>query len=214
MQLGQRISDGGLRLGVVQWWLETGGLPDLAPWFDHAVQVIRADDELWEGVGDARSLALDEPDILDRVLLHTVVASAELVVDDDALSGVEALQFDGGNDVYCDLVLEALAERLGREWWELDTGGETDAFAVRSLAGCLALPALTELDLDGHGFVDGGHDLSPLAGHPQLAALRNARVARGAEALLSCPRLTEVSNCRGLPAAVVSALQERGVTGV
>ena len=211
MRLGDVIPDGGLRLGLIEQWLSAEIMPDTTKMFDAALTKIRADEELWFEEDGVRQLDLEESSVVDAILLHAVEATADLAVQQDMLDRVTKLQFDGGNDVYNDLLPEALSSRLECEEWELDTGGETEVFSVNSLDGIDKLANLESLDLDAHGFRKGGHDLTPLQGHAKLGELRLTGVAAGANVLTSLTALTKLDGADGLPEAVKAALVERGV---
>ncbi len=211
MRLGDLIKDGGLRLGLMQYWLEDGNCPDVGAMFDAAWAAIKADGALWRDEDGERILDLEEPHVVDEVLRAAVAASAELEVDKAQVESVTALQFDGGNDIYCDVLLEELSTRLGCEWYELDTGGETEAFAVQSLSDVAALPHLESLDLDGHGHRDGGHDLTPLRGHAKLSKLTIFKIANGEDVLVTLPGLKEVRYARALSDQLAAALRKRGI---
>jgi Family of unknown function (DUF6892) len=211
MRFGDVIGDAGLRLGLVEQWLQGGVMPDSGAVFDSAVAKIGEDAELWLEEEGGRKIDFDEPSNVDQILTHAVNAFAELEIEQPLLDRITTLHFDGGNDVYCDLLLEELSTRLKCEHWELDTGGETEVFAVASLGGIQALSKLESLNMDGHGFIDGGHDLSPLAGHPALRELILTGIASGADTLLSLNALTKLRGTRGLGDDVRAALVDKSV---
>ncbi len=102
-----------------------------------------------------------------------------------ALAKITALDFDGGNVAYM-----TLEECVGT-----CSGGETDAYCLRSLEGISALSALESLDFDGHGgSPDEPLDLAPLAHHPALKSLWMAGKFTHAAVLDTLPKLTQVTS--------------------
>lgn len=141
----------------------------------------------------------DEDGNLERAmkLLH------KLKLDRAAVAGIESLDFDGGNEVY--MLLEQGAGTA--------TGGETDAYSLRSLAGVAALTSLRRLDLDGHGYAPEGLDLRPLADHPALETLVLSGDCTHAATLERLPKLTHLDLRLGSldDEAVLPRLAARGV---
>ena len=181
------ISDPGLFLGVLQALLE---------------QEIVAEERLDAVLADIETS--DDPDgeESERVAA-AIVCLQQLEISADELARVTQLDFDGGNHIYM-LIEEVL---------EIETGGEADYYAVRSLVGVDALRSLTALSLDGHGYRDATLDLTPLAGHPTLASLELTGRCRPAGVLESLPAL---GHLRARPGdlddpAVLARLRGRGV---
>lgn len=138
--------------------------------------------------------ALDEKTIAERLaaadldpepryrVKDAIFELVTLPLPDEAVAAVTSLDFDGGNTIY------GLIERA----IDVDTGGETDDYELRSLAGVGALRALTRLDLDGHGYRAADLDLAPLAAHPALADVRLSGHCVNAAALASLPALAKL----------------------
>jgi hypothetical protein len=122
------------------------------------------------------------------------------------LAAITALDFDGGNNAY--MSLEA---GVGTE-----TGGETDAYCLRSLEGITALTSLTTLDLDSHGGAPDGeqHDLAHLVGLNKLESLILHGSYVHAEALESLPSLQKLQLLGGTldDMSVLDRLRARGVS--
>jgi hypothetical protein len=157
-----------------------------------------------KGIGKAVA-DLDEDAMEERlgVVLERLHA---LALDPAKVAKIEALDFDGGNEIY--MSLEEAAETY--------SGGETSVYSVRSFEGISALTALARLDIDSHGCPDEGElaDLGPLASHPALEDLTLFCDCRNADALLSIPKLKRVrvfSTNRVEPLGVLEELSKRGV---
>jgi len=158
-----------------------------------------------KGIGKALA-DLDE-DAMEERLQVVLERLHALPLDPAKVAKIEALDFDGGNEIY--MSLEEAAETC--------SGGETCVYSVRSFEGISALSALERLDIDSHGCPDEGElaDLGPLAHHPALADLTLFCDSRNADALLSLPKLNHVrvfSTIRVEPSGVLDELSKRGVT--
>lgn len=211
MRLEELFPDGGLRLGVLDALACAGSGLDCSRAFDEAARRIKADDTLHEGEGDDRSL--DLVSYQEEVLRHAVAALGQVEFEASALEAVTWLGFDGGNEIYCMVIPEELASRLGCDDYDLDSGGETDAFEVRSLEGLQRLSALEVLHLDGHGFNDEGLDLTPLRAHPTLREITLTGTVLHPEVLLSVPGLEQVSRVgKRITEEVAAELRGRGVS--
>ncbi|GIJ51391.1 hypothetical protein Val02_82770 [Virgisporangium aliadipatigenens] len=105
-----------------------------------------------------------------------------LALPADAVARVEVIQFDGGSDIY--MLIEEILDAY--------TGGESDDYELRSLAGIDALAAMRELSLDGHGYHPDPLDLSPLRGHPVLASVVLTGECHAASVLETLPALASL----------------------
>lgn len=157
------------------------------------------------GKGVAKALdALDEDDEHGRLTL-ALAHFHKLPLAAAKVRKIDALDFDGGNVVY--MTLEEIAGTY--------SGGETDAYAVQSLAGIDALVGLQRLDLDSHGCPADGElrDLAPLANLPALEEIQLCDCTN-ADALLTLPKLRRVTLLGAVtvePAGVIEELKRRGV---
>ena len=61
MRLGDRVEDGGVRLGLMQQWIDAGNSPDVGPMFDAAWAAIKANGALWRDEDGERTLNFEEP---------------------------------------------------------------------------------------------------------------------------------------------------------
>jgi len=188
-KIREAIPESGLYLGVIDQLLtlEEVTPEDLQAVLNAGIETIRKTEELW--FDDDGEKVLDVDDCMEEILQIAVEAMGDLKVSQSQLARVTALDFDGGNEVYMWLEC-ATAEALGLEGWELDTGGESELYLVRSLDGILSLPALEVLNLDAYGWTD-----SP----------------RDASVLLKCKALKAVKQSSGLDDATKAALVEAGV---
>ena len=211
MKLREAIPDTGLRVGALGRLLETDHVDEatLDAALTPAVTKILAEADYWTEEDGERKPDLDYD---EDMLQHGLDALAELELGTEALASVTGLDFDGGNEIYM-WFEQRLAERLGLEGWELDTGGESELYVVSSFAGLERLTGLETLDLDAYGWSDKARDAAPFASLTGLREL-NLMGAKldGAEALLGLPALTKVRGAGGLPAGVREALAGKGVT--
>jgi hypothetical protein len=138
-----------------------------------------------------------------RRLERAIARLHRVKLDRRRLARVERLDFDGGNEIY--LLLEQGADA--------DTGGESVAYALRSLEGIGVLAGLTALDLDGHGYRKTPLDLRPLARHPSLATLILSGKCTSAETLTTLPSLASLDLRLGSvdDPSVLERLARRGV---
>lgn len=166
--LVREFPDAGLLLGVLDRLLLTGHVEE-----DH-VRAALDDIRDPEAEGD-----LTEEDAWIATALQRL---GMLEFDPEGLPGIEALDFDGGNDIY--MLIE---DCLG-----IHTGGETDHYQVNSLVGLDELDRLQRLDLDGHGYRKAPLDLSPLRDHPALQHVVLSGICSGAGALEHMPALTHL----------------------
>ena len=118
-----------------------------------------------------------------------------------AVSAIEYLDFDGGNDIY--MTLEAAID--------VDTGGEDDFYQLSSLAGIEALESLASLNLDAYGYREADLDLTPLANHPSLSRLMLSGSCTNAKVLETLPKLTKLSGGELDDKSVLERLEKRGV---
>lgn len=181
--------DSGFRLGVLDALLRAGQLDE---------------ERLGERLADIREPDAEaDRDDEDRWIGAALIRLAELELDPAQLAEIEAIHFDGGNDIYM-LIEETL---------DIDTGGETDHYQVQSLVGIDRVPGLRSLNLDGHGYRKAAIDLEPLRDHPTLARLRLSGKCVGAAALEHMPALTHVDLGHGSldDPSVLDRLAGRGV---
>lgn len=124
-------------------------------------------------------------------------------LDRKKVARIERLDFDGGNEIY--MMLEQGAD--------IDTGGEDDTYALRSIEGIGALTGLQTLSLDGHGYREETLDLRPLKEHPALATLILSGTCSHAAVLETLPRLAKLDVRLGEvdDASVLDRLAARGV---
>ena len=209
MKLSSAISDPGIQLGALDALLRAGTLDTarLEPALVAAKAAIEAEPSFWNG---------DELDLDDdhdyEMLALAVVALGDTEVTEAELGSVTSLSFDGGNDIY--MWLEpGLAGALGLEDYRLDTGGESETYAVKSLEGVAGLPALEQLSLDAYGYSSSTRTLAPLRGHPALKRIVLAGKFTDQEALLACPALARVQFAAHEPldGKVVDELRKKGV---
>jgi hypothetical protein len=144
-------------------------------------------------VGDDEFARLDEA----IARLHAMAAETS------ALAQIDRLGFDGGNEIY--MLLEDGAD--------VDTGGEDNTYAMRSLVGIGALTGLRILELDGHVGPDGPVDLRPLENHPALGICTVAGDCSGVAVLETIPTLKEFECSFGDvdDPSVLDRLASRGV---
>lgn len=161
-----KIPDPGLFLGVLQALLE---------------QELLDQDRLDPALADIETSDEEEDDEQARVAA-AIARLHETPLPAAAVARVERVDFDGGNDIY--MLIE---EVLG-----IDTGGEEDYYCLGSLQGIGALTALKALNLDGHGYRRAALDLSPLAGHPNLADVYLTGTCTHAGALERLPALKQL----------------------
>lgn len=104
-------------------------------------------------------------------------------------------------------------ERLFETMIGVETGGQDQYMALRSLAGAERLPALATVDLSGLSFQHGETlDLGGLAGHPGVKKIvLGPGSFKGAKALASLPALVEVAGSDVLDAATSKALRAKKV---
>jgi len=209
MKLSSAIADAGLQLGALDALLHAGTLAAdrLEPALVAAKAAIKAEPTFWNG--DELELG-DDNDY--EMLALAVVALGDLEVTEAELASVTSISFDGGNDIY--MWLEpALADALGLESYQLDTGGESETYVVKSLDGIAGLPALEQLSLDAYGYTAQTRPLTPLRGHRALKRIVLAGKFSDPEALLACPALASVQFAAHEPLepSVVEALRKKGV---
>ncbi|MDP3503778.1 MAG: hypothetical protein Q8S33_25805 [Myxococcales bacterium] len=96
----------------------------------------------------------------------------------------------------------------------VETGGESDCMALRSLAGIEALTALEDLDLSGLLNLDAAPlDLAPLVGLRRLVKLNlGGGKVKNLEALLKVRSLKKLVVPRSLASPVLEKLVARKVT--
>lgn len=179
---GLVLPDPGLHIAVLGALLDSGAVE--ADTIEAALEGIEGEediDRLREGIRRLHALGLDPM----------------------AVARIDALDFDGGNEIY--MTLERGAD--------VYTGGEDDTYSLRSLEGSAALSALERLDLDGHGYREETLDLRPLARHPALADLTLSGTCAGAAALETLPKLARLDMRLGEvdDPAVLDRLRARGV---
>jgi hypothetical protein len=180
----REIEDTGLRLSIMNALIARGALD--------------------EGVLRARLQGIvAEAEDEDARISEALRRLAEIDLDPHALVEIEALDFDGGNDIYM----------LIEEEIDVDTGGETNHYELNSLAGVERLTALRSLDLDGYGYRGDDLDLAPLRDHPALASVVLSGRCIHAEALESVPSLVKLSVALGQvdDDAILERLAARGV---
>jgi hypothetical protein len=210
VKLSDRIGGSGLRIGVLGALLEKNVLTKAAlePGLLRAKERIRGDRSFFNSKGKLSAAKGNDW----RMLAIAVEELGHTEINPEALGSVETLSFDGGAEIY--LWIETrLAKMLGLWEQALDTGGESDVYAVEALDGLAALPHLSVLCLDGYGGSEAPRSLSPLAGHPTLRSIALLGDFTFHEALLTCPalRFLAVPDPTPLPEPVRSALAARDV---
>lgn len=211
MKLSEAIPDNGLRMGALDRLLASESITTelLTAALARARAAIEADEECWADEDGERVLAVDE--CADELLQHGLDALAHIEVDPAQLAEITTLSFDGGNEIYM-WFEEAVAELLGLESYELDTGGESDLYLVRSFDGLAAMPGLQALNLDAYGWLEKARDASPLRHLSKLETLNlmNAKFDNAA-VLLELPALRQLRHGEGLDPQLLAGLRERGV---
>jgi hypothetical protein len=151
---------------------------------------------------EAKLEGIEGDDEMDR-LRAAMARLHSMKLDRKKVARIERLDFDGGNEIY--LMMENGAD--------IYTGGEDDAYSLRSLEGMLALTGLETLDLDGHGSADVPLDLRHLEGHPTIAHFILSGDCKHAAALGTLPKLARLDIRLGSldDDAVLDRLAARGV---
>jgi len=144
----------------------------------------------------------DEASETER-LLAAMARLHAIKLDPKKVARIEALDFDGGNEIY--MLLEDGAG--------VETGGEDDTYSLQAITGIGALSGLKKLRLDGHGYRAETLDLKPLEGHPALEFLQLSGKCKSAKTLESLPKLAHVDLLYASVdrPAVLDRLAKRGV---
>ena len=212
MKLRDLVSDRGLQLGILCSLMMNQRIDTevLGIVLEKAVAKLRADAAFW----NAEGTPVLDGDNDYRMLGIAADLLGEVEVTEDDLATIRDLSFDGGGDIYMWLE-QSLAVAIGLEDYELDTGGESDVYVVRSLEGLGRLPNLGRLSLDAYGFSDSTRSLLPLASAPALEEVYIQGDFSEAESLLRCPALRCVRYGAypgvPIPDAIVEQLRQKSV---
>ncbi len=148
----------GFQLGVLEALMTAGAVnkEQLNPLIQTAVAPFEK--FIAEEEGDR---VVEDQDNVEAILRGVLATLGTLDLTAEQLAQVEAIHFDGGNEIY--IIVEGESESALQLFdGELDTGGESSIYQVTNFTGIEALPNLKTLDLDGHGYCETERDNAPL----------------------------------------------------
>lgn len=176
-----------------------------------AVEAVKKQEELWFEEDGERKLDLSSGNDQEAVLAAALEAISTVQVPVEALQHVKKMYFDGGNEIYM-WFESAVATALGLEDWELDTGGESELYVIKSFAGIGALTSLESLSLDAYGWSSDERDMTPFADLPSIVTLQLMGAPfQNSACLLQVKSLRKVEGAGKLDPEVVADLQKAGV---